>query len=152
MSFLRYGFTSEVSTSGVSTLLNVQGKFTNETNYVREILQYGDFTNTSDIFGFAKRVSKPQIKLFDPRVLDLNKRVFIYGMIFKDSFIHEERYPDHLFGALAKVGGLLALAKVASVLLQALHQWQFEKDYSYENVPQTDISDTLKEQESQAFK
>lgn len=53
-------------------------------------------------------------------------------MGFKESLIYENRHPELLVTALAKIGGLLALVSFLGLILREYHKRLFEKSYSKE--------------------
>lgn len=68
---------------------------------------------------------------------------FVYSMNFPSFLDIYYRYPDQFTGTLAKVGGLLALLKIASFLLSVYHRRKFENSFKPLPLPTTMDDSTL---------
>lgn len=67
-------------------------------------------------------------------------------MLFKETFVYDNRHPDMLSSALAKIGGLLAFLRFVTLFLREYHKRNFEKEQSAQMQIETSIGDTEQEQ------
>lgn len=93
-------------------------------------MEAGQYSDTEDIFGFSSGTKKSKITTLNLGYEFLIPRRSCYSMMFSESSIYEERYPEHIATALARVGGLLALLKFLALIFKEYHRRNFEKEQS----------------------
>lgn len=95
-SFYRQGVFTDVTPSVISTNYDLTLLYRPDTVYVWDTLILGDYYDDENIFGITTGEPKSQIYFSEPDCRPGNAEGYLlkYCMVFKNTFMHEIRYPD----------------------------------------------------------